>query len=167
MADAASLAFQNTWAMDAASNLSETIDRSRPVPRVCRRTGACPACKQQQLRRSRSTASGLLQMVSSSNTSLSGLHTCLVLNSHDLHTHVHAWLGITNLGGGEDTANDRVRARISSGPACTYLHHETNNTARLLCLPSRLRRQPTPAQLQRADCQTGWAVGAHAPAFQA
>lgn len=34
-----SLAFQNTWAMDAGSNLSKTIDRSRPVPRVCRRTG--------------------------------------------------------------------------------------------------------------------------------
>lgn len=53
-------------------------------------------------------------------------------------------------------------ARISSGRNLN-LHHETNNTAsgRLLCLPSRLRRQPTPAQLQRAD----W-LGSSGPMLQ-
>lgn len=56
--------------MDTGSNLSKTVDRSRPAGRVCRRTGpvglaalgvyyvGCPDAS-----RSRSTASGLLQMV--------------------------------------------------------------------------------------------------------
>lgn len=162
MADAASLAFQNTWAMDAASNLSKTIDRSRPAPRVCRRTGACPACKQQQLRRSRSTASGLLQTVLSSNTSLSGLPTCLVLYFTALaYARTHAWPGITSLGGGEDTASHRLRHVSHRAQLVAPASRDQHCLAAwLLCLPSRLRRQPTPAQLQRAE----W-LGSRGPCF--
>lgn len=124
MADAASLAFQNTWAMDAASNLSKTMDRSRPVPRVCRRTGP-----------------GLHSTHTTSATACAGpgpQHlACCRWCRPNTRLHVHAWLGITNL-------------RASLIGSSLHLHHETG-TACPAC-PHGLHRQAAPAQLFTGPC---------------
>lgn len=163
MADAASLAFQNTWAMDAASNLSETIDRSRPVPRVCRRTGpARPAS-------SSNYAGPGPQHLVCCRWCCRPIRACqgclhgLALYSQHLHTHVRAWMGITNLGGGEDTASDRVRHashRVQLAPTCITRPRLPGCFA---CPHGSVVNQRPPS----FNGLAGWAVGAHASAFQA
>lgn len=125
--------------MDAASNLSKTIDRSRPAPRVCRRTGPCPPCKQQLL--VHYAGPGPQRLVCCrwclSNTRLSGLPTCLVLPYTSTYIRTYrpgrvsrAW------GGGDDHSQRSSEPSISSCPTCICITRPTLPACLPTCLPA-------------------------------
>ena len=145
--------------IDAGSNLSKTVDRSRPVRRVCRRTWPVqqaawlPGCLAalgrptalQHCSTSRYAGPGPQHLVCCrwcwSNTRLSGLPTCLVCRY--LNTHVQACLGITTIHDRATAIERGIYCGISSDPTCTSI--------------TRLCRQPAPA-----PASTSW-LGCRGP----
>lgn len=92
-----------------------------------------------------------------STYTLTYMHTCLV-------AHVQAWLGITNLGEA-GTIQPVIERAIYLIVSNLHLHHEINTACLLACLaltaPSSTNARPA------FHKPTGWALGAHASAFQA